>query len=373
MRRILLTLALVASSGALACADEDPMEPTTNAAAVVPGGGATHLTFMTRNVYLGFDIDQVLSGDMDIEDAVPALLGTNFAERAERLADEIEAANPALVGLQEVINYRVEVPSDLDFVADAATPFIPFLQILQAALAARGLDYVVVANNPTTDVEVPVPTAMSPNGYMDIRYTDHDVILARGDVELGAVTTQLYVSRLTFMLLGMIPGERPLGFAAVEAEVNGIPLLFVTTHLETQSFTPIQEAQTAELLAWLDDQELPIVLVGDFNSAANPGAPEDKLTDTYGMLLDAGFQDLWVKGKRQNEGLTCCHTSDLRGRGPFDQRIDLILFKGDASLLGGYTTSIIGDNPSKLTESGMWPSDHAGVVATITVPPGQGL
>jgi hypothetical protein len=364
---MLLGLTLAACTGLFACDAEDLLEPAGSPnPAVLPATGASGVTVMTRNIYLGFDIDGLLAGEMPLDAALAALQATDFPARAAALAAEIAATRPHLIGLQEVIDYRIEVPGDFltNFTPDAATPLIPFLDILMANLQARGLDYEVAVNNPTTDVEVPMPI---PGGYMDIRYTDHDVILVRGDVEFSNPTAGIYEAMITFDL-GGIPGARPLGFAAVQAVANGTPLMFVTTHLETQSHPAIQVAQTAELLAWLEAQELPIVLVGDFNSAANANASADKYTATYGMLQDAGYQDLWLRGHGQDAGLTCCQAGDLLGNVPLDQRIDLIMLNGGAAkLVGGFHTAIVGQAQFQDGQP-RWASDHAGVVAILRLP-----
>ena len=366
MRKTLLALTMAVCTGTVAC--EDALEPpAAREAAVLPATGASGITVMTRNVYLGFDIDALLAGQMELGAALEALAATDFPARAGALADEIAATRPHLVGLQEVIDYRVQVPGDFlsTFVPNATTPMLPFLAILMQQLDARGLDYHVVVKNPTTDVEVPMFTSLT--DYMDIRYTDHDVILRRGDVQVEDVTADTFQARITFNL-GGIPGERPLGYAAVEAVANGTPLLFVSTHLETQSSPDVQVAQIEELIDWMDAQELPIVLVGDLNSAANASAPADRKTDTYGLLLEAGFHDVWLRGNPNREGLTCCHATDLVSPNTFDQRIDLIMLRdGAAKLVGGVQAAIVGVGPFQASQP-RWASDHAGVVATLRLP-----
>ena len=49
-------------------------------------------------------------------------------------------------------------------------------------------------------------------------------------------------------------------------------------------------------------------------------------------------------------------------------RIDLILFRG---LAGVDNMKVFGDLPPERTPSGLWPSDHAGIVATLTGPESQ--
>jgi len=370
MRRKLLALTMAACAAGLACDAEDPLEPlSTPNPAVLPATGASGITVMTRNIYLGFGIDQVLSGDLPLAQGLADLNATDFPKRAGMLAAEIQATRPHLIGLQEVIDYSMQVPSDImigNFTPNATDPVFHFLDILLDSMEARGLDYVVAVNNPTTDVEVPIQVA--PGVFADIRYTDHDVILARSDVELGDATAQVYAARLPVTIPPLPPTARPLGYAAVEAVANGTPLLFVTTHLETQSFPAIQVAQAAELIDQLAGRELPIVLVGDFNSAANPGAPAGKETATYGMLLNAGYHDVWLRRNPFAAGLTCCFASDLASAGAFDQRIDLILVRdGAGTLVGGVHTALVGVDPVSASQP-RWPSDHAGLVATLRLP-----
>jgi endonuclease/exonuclease/phosphatase family metal-dependent hydrolase len=372
MSHKLLTLALAMCALVPACADEDPMDPGSPAAVVVPDNGTAEITVMTRNIYLGFDIDQVLAGQMPLEDAVPALLATYFPARAVALANEIALNDPDLIGLQEVINYRLQIPSDI-VVAPPAVPnpapnatgdFMDFLSILMATLQGYGLNYVVVAANATTDVEVPVQWA--PGVYADVRYTDHDVILARADIVVRDPVTVEFDAALPINLPGLPPTSRPLGFAAVKANVGGAEFLFVSSHLETQGNPAIQEAQTKQLLQWTQKQKLPLVLVGDFNSAANADAPADKYTATYHMLQSHGrFYDLWPMANPDDAGLSCCHAGDLLGNQPFDQRIDLIMMDQVASkLVTDVDAWLVGVDQFQPTQP-RWASDHAGVVASF--------
>src|SRR2546422_11429163 len=82
--------------------------PTLSATPTAPG--ARTITVMTRNLYIGADVDQVIGAlaSPDPNDDVPALLAaiavlqrTDFPTRAGALADEIARARPHVVGLQE--------------------------------------------------------------------------------------------------------------------------------------------------------------------------------------------------------------------------------------------------------------------------------
>ena len=52
-----------------------------------------------------------------------------------------------------------------------------------------------------------------------------------------------------------------------------------------------------------------------------------------------------------------------------DQRLDLVLFRNGHKGLDALTTDLIGDRPSDLTPSGLWPSDHAGLASVFRLEP----
>jgi hypothetical protein len=116
---------------------------------------------------------------------------------------------------------------------------------------------------------------------------------------------------------------------------------------------------TNELLSGPAATELPVVPVCDCNSPA-----DGSLTATYGNLIAAGFDDAWNVVFPGDPGLTCCHDEFLlEPVASFSARIDLVLFRGDFEVTGA---DLVGENPADRTPSGLWPSDHAGVAATLT-------
>lgn len=240
--------------------------------------------------------------------------------------------------------------------------------MLLSALAARGLEYVLVSGSRNFDGELPILDPNSPDSTTDIRLIDSDVILARSDLEVfNPQDGQFETSRAASI------GGRPLpvrrGWASIDARIEGSTVRFLTTHLEPGETEPeIQVAQGQELLAVIDrlDRDhgtLPTILTGDLNSAADGSD-----TPTYGNLIAARFSDAW---DGNGDGSTCCQASDLRNvRSLLDRRIDLILVRGDTRRLTSmsrnrrYSTRV-GAEPGDRTPSGLWPSDHAGVVATV--------
>ena len=152
---------------------------------------------MTRNVYVGADVDAVLAVDNPAD--IPLLATeifqmleiTNFHERAFSLVKEIKWTRPHLIGLQEISTIRTQIPGDalIDPTPDAPDIAYDYLDILLQTLADCGLDYYVAGLIENTDVEVPMVVGFDDGAplFGDVRLTDYDVVLARGDVSVSNV------------------------------------------------------------------------------------------------------------------------------------------------------------------------------------------
>ena len=250
-----------------------------------PGRG-TPVAVMTRNLYLGADIFRVMGAASAQE--VPAVVAqvwatvqaTNFQLRAQAIAAEIDEADPHLIGLQEVVLYRVQTPSD--FVTGTTTPnatdvAYDFLEILLDALEDRGLSYRVVAQQENADVEL--PAAIGPTTFFDVRMTDRDVILARSDVQTGSTGSATFQQLLSVTVPLSDPNGQTVtferGYVFAEAMVGETGFLFVNTHMEVGTADPqlelLQAFQANELVERFGTEK-PVVLVGDFNTG--PGATD---------------------------------------------------------------------------------------------------
>lgn len=345
-------------------------------------GVEDYVTIMTRNIYIGADVDIVLAAQ-DIgqvpglaAEAFAQMQSTNFPERAEALADEIAATKPHLIGIQEASLIRIQLMSDIVIGGtDPATDVLyNYLWILRKALAARGLDYKVAGKVQNVDVELPMINADSPSGYSDIRVTDFDVILARGDVAITKKAQGNYQASL------VVPGAGitvPRGWVAVNATVRGRTYRFVNTHLEPApipDLVPLQMAQAMELMSMLSTETLPVILVGDFNSLAPTG-------ETYKFIKRFGFMDAWMRNALwifrtyNRKGYTGMHDAGLMNETVgFDRRIDIIYVRTNSfwngkQHIGVALLDVVGDHPDDRTSSGLWPSDHGGVVAWLWLPP----
>jgi endonuclease/exonuclease/phosphatase family metal-dependent hydrolase len=312
------------------------------------------LTVMSQNLYLGASLTPAITATSEAEffEALNGILfeftTTNYAVRSGAIANEIAAVGPDLIGLQEVAFWTLTPPVGPPVEVD-------FLGILQLQLAARGLFYSAVAVSDNADIAAPLP-----DGTL-VRFQDRDVIL-RNDATEGLVINAsdsgtFAAQQVLVTPVGALSFDR--GWTSVDGTFEGKKFRFVNTHLETEDFAAVQEAQAAEFLAGPARAAGAVIAVGDFNSAA-----DGSTTSSYGMLSSPRhFDDVWsVNGGA--EGDTCCQNSSLtNGTSLLDSRIDLVLLRGPVRAM---SADVIGATP---LGGGVpnWPSDHAGVVATIRV------
>jgi endonuclease/exonuclease/phosphatase family metal-dependent hydrolase len=159
---------------------------------------------------------------------------------------------------------------------------------------------------------------------------------------------------------GPLPDTR--GWASVDVEAGGRKFRFATTHLDTTN-PAIQIKQAHEMIGGAGATNLPLVFVGDFNAVANSGL--DPSFPTYQKFINAGFAEARPARRAPDPGFTCCQASNLLNpASQLSKRVDLVLTKGDNQVVD---IKRVGENPSDRTASGLWPSDHAGVIATLKI------
>ncbi len=338
------------------------------------------LTVMTRNLYLGADLSSVLSAGSPaefvaaVQKAAEQVAASNFPERAVALAAEIAEERPHLVGLQEVYNFTFNG-------SNGPPPYRDLLADLMTALAAQGVTYHVAATVRNADLQIPLAGNI-------VGVLDRDVILARSDVATTMVPVALSGCRQSldgcnYQVVasaetpgGLITIER--GFVAVDAVINGVAVRFVNTHLEERYPDPnnpaapiIQSAQSFELISILSafpkPQNARTILAGDINSS-----PLDStlyvgpytIVPPYLQLVHGGYLDTWDLRPGKPAGFTCCQSEALLNLDSvLDARIDVIFT--DRPPLGKVKVNVTGNDEADRTPSGLWPSDHAGVVARM--------
>ncbi len=327
-----------------------------------PGVQVAPLKVMTYNVYVGSSAEPALKTTNVFQ--IPVVVGelygnviaSDFGARAAAIAAIVKESHPHVIGLQEIELIRRQDPGDFltNREPNAEEVDLDYLEILMNALHAEGLDYQVAAKVQNLDLEMPM---LAGGKVTDVRLTDFDVILTRGDVVVSRPTAANYAAGLPIAPLGL---EVARGYVAIDATIDDITYRIVNTHLESVDPGP-RVAQAQELVDALGGEELPVILLGDFNTRAPDGA-------AYQLILEAGYVDVWQTDSEES-GATCCQADDLRNEASeLTNRIDQIFVKGVAlHPAGSIRTLTVGDKPDDRLPSGLWPSDHAGVVAQLPV------
>jgi endonuclease/exonuclease/phosphatase family metal-dependent hydrolase len=142
------------------------------------------------------------------------------------------------------------------------------------------------------------------------------------------------------------------GWASIDVTYQGTPVRVIVTHLEVSPNEGTDQAN--ELLTGPAGTGLPVVVGADINSG--PGTT----TGAYDTLA-AAMTDTWTATKPHDPGMTwALHGEDgLPEQTTPSQRIDVVFTRG----LRPVTDIQVGTDD--LTPSGLYPSDHAGIVARL--------
>jgi Endonuclease/Exonuclease/phosphatase family len=318
-----------------------------------------NVTVMTRNLYLGTDLlpialaPNVAQFEKAASEGFAQVRATNFPARARLIAREVERTRPDLIGLQETALWRTG-PKD-GAATRAGTVAIDFLTTLRRALRRAGLRYSVV--RATTEADIEGPTRED----FDVRLTMRDVILAKRRRQMKVVNRGggNYAASLTIpTVVGTFASTR--GYAFADVRLKGRRLRFVDTHLEAFG-DQVRTAQAQQLVGagGAAARRGRVILAGDMNSDPNGAEP-----NAFNTLIAAGFVDTWARLHPGDPGLTSgleANLLDPPSPNPFDDsRIDHVLSRGRLRPL---RTTIVGKNPANSrTGTGLWASDHAGVV-----------
>lgn len=374
------------------------------------GNEKADIKVMTQNQYLGADLGPIVAATSGEEYAaaivelLQSIAANKYPERSRALAESIADRRPHLVALQEVYAFEC-IDAGYGVCALFQGAFNDHLEMTIAALADLGADYYVAAELqnmtiPTPFMEsvglpgLPVYLPGIPGPAMFISAIDRDVILARGDVAADPVimncarpgfdgigchfTTVLNVNTLA----GPITVER--GHVAVDARVNGAEYRFVNTHLEVHILgsnpltAALQAAQASELSATLasnpsSNPDSRLILAGDINSAPTHEPigpivpPYQQFTNgltIYGDRAFAPVTDTWTLRPGKSKGYTCCESADLRNEtSTHDVRYDVIFALPAPTKV---KANVMDAESTDKTESGLWPSDHASVIAELS-------
>ena len=320
--------------------------------------GRHEVRVLTQNMYVGADIG-ILTGAKKLVElittAIPTfsknILATKPDERAAAMAAEIAKQRPDFVALHEA------------WMLTTGGFKMDLLKSVLEALKALGQPYALVGGGTVNQEDLDL-TSFGVNFHL----TDRDAILMRTDVDIGTIRVQS--QHFPTPIITPTPLPPPFnqitshaGYVSIDAIIRGLPLRFVSVHLIPNPGTIL--AHTHELLQLAaNTTTLPLVFGGDFNTRADD--PSDPSYVIYQTLINAGLTDAW---NPRRPGPTCCQDpSLLNAQSKLDSRVDLILLRGAFAV---ENINLIGNKPSDRTPSGLWPSDHAGVVATLAGPESQ--
>jgi hypothetical protein len=337
------------------------------------------VTVMTWDVYPGADLDRpfaAIGGRTGTEALVAfgnesfavrqTVDSTDFAARADVLAAEILAHEPDLVGLQNVALWR---RGPLDY-SEPGEPTVrqvdqDFLQLLLAALGDR---YTAVRRERQSDIEAPAFPGEDPNAPdgFNSRYTLFDVILRRSDAPGRVIRTGSRSFRAT-RRDGVYTFVH--GFAFVDFRRGGRKMRFITTQLEPRSTRPALR-QLEQVLAGpaRNARNVPTILVCGCHSNPEDAAGSDAELPSRSVYrrVTQVFQDQWLSVAEPEDGHTAAfgelladpdaaaldrRTDFVFGRRPGGERI-----RTDDALVVGLGAR---------TPSGLWASNHAGIVARL--------
>ncbi len=358
------------------------------------------VTVLSRNLYYGADLSPLtdLPAPVDggafleimftVESVFAEVIASDYPARAAVFAQEIADTQPTLIGLQEVATFTTQpFGPDLQPIGEE-TVEIDFLAVLLDELAALDLHYEPVVIAPGTD-------AAMPGLFRYVRMIDHEVILARTDLPAANLKVSnpqwdVFTNAVVFETGG---GEVHLlrSWAAIDGKVQGREFRLITTHLNAEGDN-IQLDQMIELLEGPANTDMPVVMIGDYNSAAG-GVVDGPIwswpVDAYELLLDEGFQDAWTIAHPEEDGFTAAQASFLDNDESLAiTRIDLVMIRdgnGSGAKKGQWHThevGLLGDKPQFITESTLmypdgseftfpiyWPSDHVGLFARLQLQP----
>lgn len=303
------------------------------------------LSVASYNLYLGADLSLILGRqapdrlERNLTEVQRQLMATAFPQRAAEIADTLVAHRVDLVGLQEVCCWTLAGEELWDFEIE-----------LLDALAQAGATYETVSRVSTFAGEGELA---SEAGAVPIHLRGSNMVLRRTDSDLEVVEEchGVFAEAHRVHTLGTRSITIDRGWCGVRGRVGDQEVGFVNTHTEAYAAAS-RDTQRDELLAACAPmRDAPLVVVGDFNAPPDEvGMPEDMVDAWHVNGVDPGW--------------TCCQGPDLSNQdSALRERIDYVWVRG-ADVV---SARLLGHDPARRAALGLWPSDHAGVQATIRI------
>lgn len=377
------------------------------APASVAKAESPQVTVMTRNLYLGADVGVAMELIPNLSAAAQFMWdqvkATDFNKRAPKLAAEVIAERPDVIGIQEATIWYCKKSA-----WSKRTEVFNFTEQFLAAIKAQGQDYVLASKDGVTALNtgysiaaIPFVTMVNdPETFQPLFGQDKaacgfeiaDALVIRGDLsgKVLAVGNTEYEASYT-----VVPTIMTIyrGYSWADIEIGNTPVRFVTTHLESlwdENKVPNAAKQAQQLITDLKETRNPIVIMGDFNSdprdprisddpniggqpAASKSCPAGgSECSAYRLMFEAGFKDVGpdsLDPRNNTWGMNALltgpdpdrlkYSQQLGNFAGYSDRLDYIFVKNGAVPL---VSRIIGATPPNNLNS-----DHAGVVSLISI------
>jgi len=332
-----------------------PIVWPTSTPAPVPGTGVpTSVRVASFNLF-GVNNDAGAAGEQ-----------TTWRTRRPVVVSQVMAEHPAVVGLQEA-SQSTTYASQLDY---GATQYDDLAGALQAAgghyAVVNGASYNCLKATSSTGC---VPTYRGASNSTRIIYdTDQLAVVTQGSM------------RYTSQAAGKI--DRYLAWAVFRVKANGTEVFFADTHLDSYD-VGVRVAQWRELITRVDELRngRPVVVVGDFNTTKFSAWAQEMLprmqSEGYGDVLDQQYASSAIASPRARVlenawiGSSNHFSRDVRdfSYAKHDQignNIDWVFASNDLAVEDWKT--VVDYDPSTLRVTGVIPSDHCMVRATLVIP-----
>jgi len=365
------------------------------------------VTVMTRNLYLGADVGVAMDLIPNLSAAAQFMWdqvkATDFNLRAPKLAAEVIAARPDVIGIQEATIWFCKKNA-----WSKRTEVFNFTDQFLAATKAQGQEYVLASKGGKTAINtgysiaaIPYVTMVNdPETFQPLFGEDKaacgfeiaDALAIRADLanKVLAVGNTEYEATYTIVPTIMTIYR---GYSWADIQIGNTPVRFVTTHLESlwdENKVPNAAKQAQQLITDLKNTKNPIVIMGDFNSdPRDPRISDDpnaggqptasgtcpggsSLCNAYLLMREAGFTDVGpdaLDPMNNTWGMNALLTGPDPDRLKYSQqignfagysdRLDYIFVRNGAFPVSSRLIGAV--PPSNLN------SDHAGVVSLIAI------
>jgi endonuclease/exonuclease/phosphatase family metal-dependent hydrolase len=367
------------------------------------------ITVMSRNLYLGADVGVALELIPNFPKAAQFMWDqvkkTNFTARAPKLAREAAQDRPEIIGVQEatiwyckkdLFSDKVEVFNFLDqFIAATKSTGVGYSLVTANGVEAFNPGYSIAAIPYVTKVRD--PETFNPIFGQDTAscgFTIGDALLVRDDVKDRIIQVGNTEYDATYSIVPTIMTIYR-GYTWADFKVQDSVVRLITTHLESiwdENKIPNSALQAQQLVADLKDAKMPVVIMGDFNeqpvASETCPTPGGAKCNAYSTMIEAGFEN--ASPDAQNPRYFTWGASALLN-GPdkkrisaakkfgnqygFTDRLDYIFTKNAYATVSSKIIGNVWPDGTGVWDCGKdkcFPSDHAGVVATIELPRSAG-